>query len=144
MRPLMSAALAGAFDDRRVVLVDDDLLRAAELGQGDVFELLAEALEQGLAGGEDADVFEHGLAAIAVAGGLDGGDLERAAEAVDDQRGQGLAVDVLGDDQERLARVDDLLEHGDQVLDAGELLLVDEDVGVFEHALPSWSGSVTK
>ncbi len=28
-------------------------------------------------------------------------------------------------------------EHGDEVLDARDLLLVDEDVGVFEHALPS-------
>jgi hypothetical protein len=31
MRPSMSALLAGAFDDRRVVLVDDDLLGAAEV-----------------------------------------------------------------------------------------------------------------
>src|SRR6516165_8744158 len=30
--------------------------------------------------GEDGDVFEHGLAAVAVAGGLDGGGLEGAAD----------------------------------------------------------------
>ena len=51
----------------------------------------------GCAAGQDADVFEHGLAAVAVAGGLHGADLQRAAEPVDHQRGQGLAVDVLGD-----------------------------------------------
>ena len=55
------------------------------------------------AAGEDGDVFEHGLAAIAEAGGLDGGDLERAAELVDDEGGEGFAFDVFGDDEQRLA-----------------------------------------
>ena len=100
-------ALAAAFDDRRVVLVDDDLLGAAELIERDAFELDAEVFEDGLAAGEDGDVFEHGLAAIAEAGGLDGTDVERAAELVDDERGEGFAFDVFGDDQERLAGVDD-------------------------------------
>ena len=30
-------------------------------------------------------------------------DLDLAAEPVDDERGQGLAVDVLGDDEQRVA-----------------------------------------
>ena len=100
-------ALAGAFDDRGVVLVDDDLLGAAELVERDAFELDAEVFEDGLAAGEDGDVFEHGLAAVAEAGGLDGAHLERAAELVDDERGEGFAFDVFGDDEERLAAVDD-------------------------------------
>ena len=137
-------ALAAAFDDRGVVLVDDDLLRPAEFGERDVLQLLAQALEDGEAAGEDGDVLEHGLAAIAVAGGLDGGHLDRAAEAVDDQRGQGLAVDVLGDDQQRLARVDHLLQHRHQLLDVGDLLLVDEDVSSLPARIPSSAGSVTK
>ena len=37
-----------------------------------VFELDAEVLEDGLAAGQNGDVLQHGLAAIAVAGGLDG------------------------------------------------------------------------
>ncbi len=65
--------LAGAFDDDGVVLVDLDLLGPAQVLERDVFELDAEVFEDGLAAGEDGDVFEHGLAAIAVAGGLDGG-----------------------------------------------------------------------
>ena len=91
------------FDDRRVVLVDLDLLGPAQVVERDVLQLDAEVLEDRLAAGQDGDVFEHGLAAVAVAGRLDGAALERAAELVDDQRGQGLALDVLGDDQERLA-----------------------------------------
>ena len=56
-----------------------------------------------LAAGEDGDVLEHGLAAVAEARGLDGADLQGAAQLVDHQGGQGLALDVLGDDQEGLA-----------------------------------------
>ena len=115
MRPLMSSRLAGAFDDRGVVLIDADLLGPAELVQLDVFELDAEFFEDGGAAGDDGDVFEHGLAAIAKAGGLDGGDLQRAAELVDHQGGQGFAFDVLGDDQQGLAGLGDLAQDGDQV-----------------------------
>ena len=56
-----------------------------------------------LAAREDRDVLEHLLAAIAEARRLDGADLERAAELVDDERGERLALDVLGDDEERTA-----------------------------------------
>ena len=83
---------------------------------------------------------EHRLAAVAEAGGLHGGDVEDAAELVDDQRRQRLALDVLGDDQERLARLGHLLEQGDQVAEVADLLLVEEDQGVLEDRPPSSSG----
>ena len=60
---------------------------------------------------------QHGLAAVAEARGLDGDGLEGAADLVDDQGRQGLALDVLGDDQQRLAGLHDLLEQRQQVLD---------------------------
>src|SRR5260221_10224184 len=108
MLELRDAALdglsgAGAFDDGGVVLVDADLLGAAELIELDVFELDAEFLEDGGAAGDDGDVFEHGLATVAEAGGLDGADLEGAAELVDDEGGERFAFDLLGDDQHRLS-----------------------------------------
>ena len=99
-----------------------------------VFELDAQAFEHRGAAGQDGDVFEHGLAAIAVARRLDGTALERAAELVDDQRRQGFAFDVFGDDQQRLAGVDHGLEHRHQFLDVRDLLLVDQHVRVFEDA----------
>ncbi len=52
---------------------------------------------------EHGDVAEHGLAAIAEARRLDRADLKDAAQLVDDQRGQRLALDVLGDDEQRPA-----------------------------------------
>ena len=60
--------------------------------------------------GEDGDVLEHGLAAVAEARRLDGRDLEAAAQLVDDERGKRLAFDVLGDDQQRLAGLHDGFE----------------------------------
>ncbi len=61
--------------------------------------------------------------------------MQRAAQLVDHQRGQRLAVDVLGDDQEGLARLGDLLQHGQEVLHVGQLLLVDENEAVLQHGL---------
>ena len=65
-------------------------------------------------------------------GSLDGHGAERAADLVDHEGGQGLALDVLGDDQQRLAALHDLLEHGEQVLDRGDLAVHEQDVRVLE------------
>ncbi len=96
---------------------------------------MPEVLEDRLAAGQGGDVAEHGLAAVAVAGGLHGDDLEDPAELVDDQGRQGLALDVLGDDHQGLVGPGDLLEERDQDLGGADLLLVDQDVGVFEDDL---------
>src|SRR3954464_3104414 len=137
---LVDAALDGvrltrAVDDRRVVLGDHDATGATELRDLRVLELEAHLLGDDLAAGEDRDVLEHALAAIAEARSLDGDTGEGAAELVDDERGQGLALDVLGDDQQRTAGLDDLLQDGQKVTDGADLLVGDEDVGVLEDAL---------
>jgi hypothetical protein len=108
--------LAAAFDDGGVFLVDDDALGAAEVLSLDVLELDAEVFADELAAGEDGDVFQHGLAAVAEAGGLDGADVERAAELVDDEGGEGFAFDFLGDDQQRLAALGDFSSSGSRSL----------------------------
>ena len=95
--------LAGAVDDGGVLLGDRHLLGAAEHVERHVLELDAEIFGDDLAAGEDGDVLEHRLAAIAEARRLHGRDLEAAAQLVDDERGKRLALDVLGDDEERLA-----------------------------------------
>ena len=101
---LDGVGVAGAVDDRRVVLGDDDAAGAAELRDLRVLELEAHLLGDDLAAGEDRDVLEHALAAVAEARGLHGDAGEGAAQLVDDERGEGLALDVLGDDQQRACR----------------------------------------
>jgi hypothetical protein len=134
---LLDAALDGrrgaaALDDRGVVLVDRDLLGLAEVLELDVLELDAQVFRDRTAAGEDRDVLEHGLAAIAEAGRLHGRGLQRATELVDHERGQRFTLDVFRDDQQRTAEARHLLEHGQQVLHRRDLLLVDEDDRVLE------------
>ena len=63
------------------------------------------------AAGQDGDVLQHGLAAIAKAGGLDGEHVQHAAQLVQHQGRQRFAVDVFGDDdQVALADLDQFLE----------------------------------
>ncbi len=131
-------AAAGTFDDGGLVLGDDDLAGLAEQIEGGVLELEADLFGDDLAAGEDGHVLEHRLAAVAEAGGLDRGGGERATDLVDDQGGQGFALDVLGDDQQRLARLHDLFEHGHDVAHRGDLGADEQDVGIVEdgfHAL---------
>src|SRR5205814_9136149 len=95
--------ITGAVDDRRRVLVDDDATCATELRDLRVLELEAELLGDHLCAGEDCDVLEHPLATVTEARRLDGDGAEGAAELVDDDRRERLALDVLGNDEQRLA-----------------------------------------
>ena len=118
MRALIWSGAAVAVDERRVVLGRDDAASLAEVLEGDGVELAADLLADDGAAGQDGDVAEHLLAAIAEARRLDGEDLDGAAELVHDERGERLTVDVLGDDQDGLALLDGLLERREHVLDA--------------------------
>jgi len=109
------------------------MLGLAEIGEGDALELDAELFRDDLAAGQDRDVLEHGLAAVAEAGCLHRDALERAADLVDDERRQRLTFDVLGDHDERPARLGDLLEDRQQILHVADLLLVDEKIRIVEH-----------
>src|SRR5665647_2538815 len=124
--------LAGAVDDGGVFLVDHHLLGAAQHVDGDVLELDAEIFRDRLAAGQDRDVLQHGLAAISEARSLDGRDLQAATETVDDEGGERFAFDVFRDDDQRLAGLHHGFEQRQQFVQVGELLLVDQDVGVIE------------
>jgi len=70
---------ARTVDDGGVVLVDMDLLGGASMSSVDVLELDAGSSLIST-GGQDGDVLEHRLAAIAKARRLDGGDLQSATQ----------------------------------------------------------------
>src|SRR5260370_16036872 len=129
------AGLAGARDDRRVVLVDGHLLGAAQVLNLHVLELYAEVLCDGFPTPENVNVLMHGLAAVTPAPGLLRRALQRAAQLIHHQGGQGFAIDILGDDQQRLAHFGRLFEQRQQVLHRADLLFVDQDADIFEDAL---------
>src|SRR5580704_14391802 len=126
------SVLAFAFDHRGVVFVDGDLFGLAEVADLNVLELNAEIFSDGLAAGEDSDILQHSLAAIAEAGSLDGRDLQRSTQFVDDESSECFAFNVLSDDEQRLAALRNLLKQGQKILHRADLLLVDQDVGVLK------------
>src|SRR5579859_4283244 len=126
-------ALAFAFHDGGVVFIHRDFLGAAEVLHLHVLQLDAQVFGHGLAAGQDSDILQHGLAAVAEARGLDGHGLQRATELVDHQSGQRLAFDIFRHDQQRLAALGDVFKDREQVFHGGDFLFVDEDVSVFEY-----------
>ena len=132
---LDGVGIAAAVDDDGVVLVDLDLTGAAEVGDGQILQIHIQLGGRVSAAGQDGDVAEHFLTAIAEAGRLDADAVEAAAQTVDEQGGQGVALDVLGDDDELLSALDDLLQNGQDVLDGRDLLVGDEDVGIVDDGL---------
>src|SRR6202045_2384349 len=83
--------------------------------------------------GQDGNVLEHRLAAVTEARRLDGGRLQDPADVVDYQCRQRLAIDILGNDQELLARLRHLLEQRQKIADVADLLVVQEDVRIVEQ-----------
>src|SRR4029079_16389037 len=137
---LVDAALdvvfrTAAFDDRGLVLGDDDLLSRAEQIERRVLQLQADLFADDLTAGEDGHVLQHRLATLAEARSLDGDGLERAADLVDDERGQRLALDVFGDDHQRTTALHDLLEHRQHVADRRDLRRDEQQVRVVERRL---------
>src|SRR6266536_3313995 len=122
--------LAAAADDRGVLLVDHHPFGAPEHVERDVLELDAEVLGDRGTAGQDRDVLQHGLAAIAEPGRLDGRDLEAAAQLVDHEGGERLALDVLGNDDERLAGLHDRLEQRQELLQPGQFLFIDQEIRI--------------
>jgi hypothetical protein len=104
------SGLAGAVDDRGVLFLDDHFLGLAEVVHGRLLERQADLIGDDRTAGENGDVLQHGLAAIAETRRLDAGHFEDAADIVDDQRRQRLTLDVLGDDHQRTARLGHALE----------------------------------
>src|SRR5208282_476878 len=129
------AGLAFAFDYCRVVFVDGDLLGLSEIRQLHVLQLDAQIFRDRLAAGQSRDVLQHCLAPIAEARSLDGRDLQRATQFVDDQSRQRFAFHVLSNDQERLAALGDLLQQWQQVFHGADFLFVDQDVRIFLYGL---------
>ncbi|KAH6610237.1 hypothetical protein Trco_000257 [Trichoderma cornu-damae] len=133
LAPLGNGILAAlAVEEDGVLLGDGDGAGGAQHVGGGLLQLNVQLVREDGAVGQDGEVAEDGLAVVAEAGGLDGGDLELAAELVQDADGQSLAVNVLGNDDEGAAELGGGLEGGDDVLDGGDLLLRQEDQGVLK------------
>src|SRR5665647_2592758 len=127
--------VTGAVHDRRVVLGDHDAPGGAEVSELGRVELETDLFADDRAAGQDGEVLQHRLAAVAEPRSLHRDDLEDLANLVDHQGGQRLAVNVLGDDQQRLLGLGDLVKDREDVGHGRDLALGDQDVGVLQDGL---------
>ncbi len=132
MRALMSDALAGAVDDRGVLLLHDDLLGFAEIVDRRLLELQTDFVGDHRAAREDGDVLQHGLATIAEARGLHGRDLQDAADVVHHEGRQRFAIDVFSDDEQRTTGLRHALEQRQHLADVRDLLVDQQDERLVE------------
>ena len=67
--------------------------------------------------------------------GLHRADVQHPAELVHHQSRQGFAIDVFGDNQQRLADAGHRFEHRDKLAKIRELLFVNQDIGIVQLAI---------
>src|SRR6266852_5070058 len=125
--------IAGTVDEGRLFLVHFDTLRRTEVLQRRFLEGQPDFFGNDLAAGENGDVLEHGLAAVAEPRRLHRAGLEDAAQVVHDQRREGFVFDFLGDDEQRPSGLGHLLEERKQIADIGNLLVVQKNIGVLQY-----------
>jgi len=85
--------------------------------------------------GQDRDVLEHRLATITEAWCLDRDGVEVPRSLLTMRVASASPSTSSANHHERLAALDDLLEDREQIRDRRDLLVGDEDVGVFEDGL---------
>jgi hypothetical protein len=129
---LESLGRAAALHDGGGILGDDDPSGTTEVLGADLLKRDAQLIGQACRSGQDCDVLEVGLTPLSETRGLDRADVEDALELVDHEGGEGLTLDVLGDDEERSADLQRGLQRGDKLAHVGDLLVADEDVGVLQ------------
>ncbi len=129
---MKSCLIAFTVNDGRVFLLNLNALCVAELLDGSILELKTKIRGDNLAAGQDCDILQHCLSTIAVAGSLNSNNVKGSAQLVDDQGGQSLALYVLCNDEELCAHLYDLLQYRQDVLNAGNLLVGDQDVRILK------------
>src|SRR5258708_6435991 len=117
------SGFAVSVDDGGVLFLHQNLLRFAQIVQRGLFQGQTDFIGDDRSTGEDRDVLQHRLATIAEARRLDGGDLDDAADRVDDQRGQCLAFDIFRNDQQLTAALRNGFQQGEQFANVGDLLV---------------------
>ena len=97
-----------------------------------LLELQTDFIGDDRAAREDRDVLQHGLATIAKARGLDGSNLEDAADVVDHERRESFAFDVFADHEQGTTLLRDRFEQRQHFADVRDLLVRQEDQRLLE------------
>src|SRR6202022_1099381 len=82
--------------------------------------------------GEDSDVLQHFLAAIAKAGSLDSSHFDGATQLVYYQGSQCFAFQVFSDDQQGTTTLRNLFQDVQDILHSRDLFVIDQDIRVLQ------------
>src|ERR1700731_3062204 len=126
------SGFAVAVDDGGVLFLHQNLLRLAQVVQGRFLERQADFVGNDRAAREDRNVLQHRFAAITKARRLDGGDLDDAADGVDDQGGKRFAFHIFRHDQQLSAALRNGFQQGQQLANVGDLLVDQQDQRLVE------------
>src|SRR5579859_8061570 len=124
--------LALTANDGGIVLVDRHGSGSTQVAEVGAFQLVPLFFADHDPLGEDGDVLQHFLAAIAKAGSLNGSDLDRTTKFVDHQRSQCFTFQVFGDDHQRTTALSHLFQDVKDIFHRGDLLIVDKDIRVLQ------------
>ena len=119
--------LACAVDESGVVLAHFDAFGLTHFSQRGFFQRQADFFCDHGTAGQDGNIFQHGLAAVAEARSLDGDSLQDATDVVDHQRCQCFAIHIFGDDQQWAASLGDLFQQRQQIANVGDFFVVQQD-----------------
>ena len=125
--------VANAVYDGRVFFGDDHLVGRTQHVERSLIQADAAFFGDHRTAGQDGDVFEHLFTTVAETRSFHGGDLQRAAQFVDNQGCQRFAVDVFGDDHQRTSVLCGGFEHAHQLFHRRNLFVGNQDQRLFEH-----------
>mmetsp|Transcript_41831 Transcript_41831/g.73608 ORF Transcript_41831/g.73608 Transcript_41831/m.73608 type:complete len:475 (+) Transcript_41831:632-2056(+) len=136
LAPLLDRFLsARTIEHDGVILRDGDALAGAQHAEISGLQLEAHILRDDSSAREDGHVLQGRLAVVAEARRLHRRDVHTAAQLVDDERREGLAVHVLRHNDEWLLSLHHLLEQREHRLQRRHFLLDEEDQRVLELSL---------
>src|SRR5699024_2526610 len=123
---------ASSLNDGGLVLGYNNLACLTQQWQVSGLQGQAYLFGNNLATGQDCHILQGCLAAVAEAWRLNRNGLEGATDLVNNQSRQGLALNIFSDNQQWLARLHNLLQQWNEVLDVGDLGGNQQDVWIFE------------
>ena len=127
-------AVTGTVYDDGILLGHLHLAGSTQHLHGRVLQFQTQVGSDHLAAGQHSDILEHILAAIAKAGSLNAHAGKGAAQLVQQNGLQGLALYILCNDYQLLAVLQHSLQQGQNILYGADLLIGDQDLGVVQHS----------
>ena len=97
-------------------------------------QLTAQLLRNQLTTGEDCNILQHSLAAITKARSLNSQSLEGTTELIYNDGSQSLTIQILSDDNQFLAHLNNLLKNWEYIVNGGNLLISNEDIRIVHYS----------